>query len=194
MSPTYLIIPGGWHIKGLPGTSSIIGSISLEYGIILLQHIVFLWLIPGKFFTIAITKVKMKVIDQYLKVKRSTLPGTGKGLFTTVAIPRGTVIAEYKGKVTTWKDADHRNGENLYVFYVTRNNVIDANGNRKAFAHFANDAKGPKRVKGVVNNAEYIVKNKRVFISALKDIPPNGEIFVGYGKEYWEALKQFSLK
>ena len=135
----------------------------------------------------------MNIFDQYLKVKRSTLPGTGKGLFTTVAIPKGTIITEYKGKVTTWNDADHNDGKNLYVFYVSRNHVINANGNKEAFAHFANDAKGPTRVKGIVNNSEYIVKNKRVFVSALKDIPANEEIFIGYGKEYWETLKQHKL-
>jgi uncharacterized protein len=133
----------------------------------------------------------MKVLDQYLKVKRSTIPGTGKGLFTTVAISKGTIITEYRGKVTTWEEADHRNGENRYVFYVTKNNVIDANGNKEAFAHFANDARGPIKIKGIVNNSEYDIKNKRVFVIAKKDIPANGEIFVGYGKEYWDALKEY---
>ncbi len=135
----------------------------------------------------------MEVLDNHLKIKRSTIPGTGKGLFTTVDIAKGTIITEYKGKITTWNDVDHNEGKNLYIYYVSRNHVINAEGNKDALAHFANDAKGPIKIKGINNNAEYIIKKKRVFIVALKNIPANTEIFVGYGKEYWDTLKENAL-
>ncbi len=135
----------------------------------------------------------MQILDKNLKIKRSSLPGTGKGLFTQAPISKGEIIAEYKGKVTAWNDANHDDGKNLYIYYVSRNHVIDANGNKEAFAHFANDAKGPKKVKGLVNNSEYIEKNKRVFLVATKDIPAKAEVFVGYGKEYWDTLKKHTL-
>lgn len=135
----------------------------------------------------------MEVLDSHLKIKRSTIPGTGKGLFTTIDIAKGTIITEYKGKITTWNDVDHNQGANLYIYYVSRNHVINAEGNKDALAHFANDAKGPIKIKGINNNAEYIIKKKRVFIVALKNIPANTEIFVGYGKEYWDTLKENAL-
>ncbi|WP_431210577.1 SET domain-containing protein [Puia sp. P3] len=47
----------------------------------------------------------MPLLEKQLVVKRSTLKGAGKGLFTTRDIPRGKKIVEYKGKVTTWKEA-----------------------------------------------------------------------------------------
>lgn len=135
----------------------------------------------------------MKILDKHLKVKRSTLPGTGKGLFTMVPVAKGNIITEYKGKVTSWKDADHDDGNNLYIYYVSRNHVIDANGKKDTFAHFANDAKGPKKVKGIVNNSEYIIKKKRVFIVAAKNIPAKAEVFASYGKEYWDTIKKNKL-
>ena len=60
----------------------------------------------------------MALFEKHLVVKKSTLPGAGKGLFTKKLIPRGTRIAEYKGKITTWKEVDHRDGLNAYIFYI----------------------------------------------------------------------------
>jgi len=132
----------------------------------------------------------MNLFDQFLKVKTSTLPKCGKGLFTKVLIPKGSLITECKGKITTWKEVDHDDGNNLYIFSVSKNHVIDANGNTSDFAHFANDASGLTKLQGVRNNAQYVVKKKIVFIEATKNIEPNSEIFVGYGKEYWDVIKK----
>jgi uncharacterized protein len=69
----------------------------------------------------------MALLDKNLFVKKSTIPGAGKGLFTKVLIPKGTRITEYKGEVLTWKEveqmADDRNG---YVFYFNSKYCIDA--------------------------------------------------------------------
>lgn len=132
----------------------------------------------------------MDLLDNYLQVKQSTLPNAGKGLFTKKFIAKGSLITEYKGKITNWKDTNHDDGKNPYIFYVSRNHVLDAKEEKIAFAHYANDAKGFKRVPGLKNNGIYIVKNKRVFIQALKDIQPKEEIFVAYGKEYWDVMKK----
>ena len=131
----------------------------------------------------------MKLYDQFLKIKRSTLPGCGKGLFTQKFIQKGTIIAEHTGKITTWKAIDF-NDHNPYLFYVTRNHIIDARNQHGSYARFVNDATGYKRVNGFTNNSKYIIIDKRVFIEATKDISAGSEIFVSYGKEYWEAIKE----
>lgn len=132
----------------------------------------------------------MAFLEKHLYIKKSTLPGAGKGLFTKVFIPKGTRIVEYKGEILTWpeveKMADDRNG---YVFYFNRNYVIDAWKTKKSVAHFANDAKGISRKEGIRNNSEYNKKKKRCFIDAITDIPARSEIFVGYGAEYWQAIR-----
>lgn len=131
----------------------------------------------------------MALLEKQLFVKRSTLPDAGKGLYTKKLIPKGTRIIEYTGKVKTWKEVQSEEGENGYVYYVTRNHVIDALNDKKSLARYANDARGLQRVKSVTNNAEYVEDGKRVFIVAVKDIPANSEIFVGYGPEYWQVIR-----
>ncbi len=126
---------------------------------------------------------------KYLRVKRSVLPDAGKGLFTSKPIRKGTRIAEYKGRITTWKEVDHKHGTNPYIFYVKRNHVIDAQPFKKSKARFANDARGLKRIKGIVNNTAYVEDGLRVFLEAKRNIPAGGEILVDYGKEYWDTVK-----
>jgi SET domain-containing protein len=132
----------------------------------------------------------MALLEKQLRVKRSTLPGAGKGLFTKKPIPKGTRIVEYKGRITSWKDADHRNGGNGYIYYVKRYHVIDALPHVKALARYANDARGIARVKGITNNSQYVEDGLKVYIESTRDIPANAEIFVGYGKEYWDVIRE----
>ena len=131
----------------------------------------------------------MALLEKNLYVKKSKLPNSGKGLFTKVSIPKGTRIVEYKGKRTTWKKVKDDDGKNGYIFYITRNCVIDAWPTTEALGRYANDAQGYSKVKDIKNNSEYVVDGKRCFIEATKDIPRNGEIFVGYGAEYWKTMR-----
>ncbi len=132
----------------------------------------------------------MALLDKHLFTKKSTLPDAGKGLFTKVLIPKGTKVTEYKGEVLTWKQveqmADYRNG---YVFYFTRNYVVDAWKTKSGVAHFANDANGLTRVEGIRNNSEYDTEKKKCYIVATRDISAGSEIFVEYGAEYWQVIR-----
>lgn len=129
----------------------------------------------------------MKLLENQLIVKPSLLPESGNGLFTSKFIPKGTLIVEYKGRITTWKEVEHK--ENGYIYFVNNKHVIDARPFKKAFAKFANDAKGLKKVKGLNNNSEYVEEQGKVFIKSKKDIPPGAEILVSYGKEYWDTIR-----
>jgi SET domain-containing protein len=133
----------------------------------------------------------MALLEKYLQVKRSKIPEAGKGLFTKQFIEKGTRIVEYKGRITTWKnvlDGKHFNG---YVYFVNRNQVIDAMRRKTAVARYANDARGHSKTKGVSNNSEFVVENKRVFIYAKKDILKGEEILVSYGSEYWKEVAKY---
>lgn len=130
----------------------------------------------------------MVLASKHLVVKKSTIPGAGKGLFTKVALAKGTRIIEYKGKISTWKEANHKEGMNAYIYYINRNHVIDSSSN-KNLARYANDAKGSEKVQTLTNNCKYVQDAKfRVFIEATKNIPAQAEILVPYGKEYWDIL------
>jgi hypothetical protein len=128
-------------------------------------------------------------MKKHLLVKRSSIPGAGKGLFTTKFIKKGCRIVEYKGKVTTWKDVNHANGLNAYLYYVNRYIVIDASKDKKSLARYANDARGCENGIKFTNNCKYIIENDRVFLESKKDIPANSELLVGYGKEYWDTIR-----
>ncbi len=130
----------------------------------------------------------MALLEKYLVVKESTIPESGKGLFTKKFIPRGTRIVEYKGKITDWKSVKH-DSDNGYIYSVNDGHVIDASKHVKAFARYANDARGISRVKGITNNCNYVNDGLKVYIEAIKDIPAGSEIFVGYGKEYWDVIR-----
>ena len=131
----------------------------------------------------------MIIPAKFLFVKQSTIPGAGLGLFTRRAISKGALIAEYKGKISTWKEAEHINGTNPYILFLNNNHVIDALPFKRALARFANDANGFHKKRGKVNNASYVSYNKRVYIQATKNIPAKSEILVSYGKEYWDTMK-----
>lgn len=131
----------------------------------------------------------MPLLEKQLEIKESNIPNAGLGLFTKEFIAKGTKIVQYRGKRRTWKDVKNEDG-NFYIFYVTRNHIIDANNYKKSFARYINDASGLKKVKGCTNNTEFVREGDKVFVIAIKDIAAGGELFVGYGKEYWEVIRQ----
>ena len=130
----------------------------------------------------------MALLEKHLVVKDSSIAGSGKGLFTKIFIPKGTRIVEYKGKITTWKEVknEHDNG---YIYTINNNHVINARPTPKALARYANDAKGLVRIKGITNNSTYVNDGNKAYIESTKDISAGAEIFVDYGKEYWEVVR-----
>jgi SET domain-containing protein len=132
----------------------------------------------------------MALLEKQLYVKKSTIPGAGKGLFTKKPIPKGTRIVEYKGKRSTWKEVKDDDGKNGYIFYINKKHVIDALPTKKALARYANDARGMVRIKGIKNNSDYIVDGLKAYIESKKAIPAKGEVFVDYGKDYWKVIRE----
>jgi SET domain-containing protein len=131
----------------------------------------------------------MALLEKHLYIKKSTIPGSGKGLFTKVFIPKGTLIVEYKGRITTWKEVKNKE-DNGYLYAINNNHVIDAKNTKSALARYANDARGFVKIKGVTNNCDYVNEGKRAYIESKKSIPAGSEILVSYGKEYWDVMKE----
>jgi uncharacterized protein len=132
----------------------------------------------------------MALLEKQLVVKKSTIPNSGKGLFTKKFIPKGTRIVEYKGRISSWKDVKDQDGKNGYIFYVNRNHVINALPVKSALARYANDARGLVRIKGLTNNCDYITDGKQAFIESKKEIPAGAEILVDYGADYWKVIRE----
>jgi hypothetical protein len=131
----------------------------------------------------------MALLSKHLFIRRSSIPSGGKGLFTRKLIRKGTRIIEYKGRITSWKEVDHRKGTNGYIYFINNKHVLDAFTYTKALGRYANDARGMDRKKGLKNNAAYETVGLKVYINATENIPAGSEIFVGYGKEYWDVIR-----
>lgn len=118
----------------------------------------------------------MKLIaETVLRVKRGA---HGLGLFTTVAIPKGTYIIKYTGERISADEANRRGGQ--YLFTLNDRWVIDGKG-RENKARYINHACTPNC------EAELTSNEKRVFIQAKRAIKAGEELAYDYGKEFWET-------
>lgn len=126
-----------------------------------------------------------------LLVKKSRIPGAGKGLFTTKVYKKDQRIIEYRGEIIEWKEYSKRVKENKdgYLFFVRRNYCIDAFSTPQYKARYANDAQGFARVKGLKNNCVYETEGDRCFIVATRNINAGEEIFVDYTRDYWKVMR-----
>lgn len=126
---------------------------------------------------------------KHLYVDNSSIPSSGKGLFTSKDINKGELIIEYTGEITTWEDV-RQDATNVYIYFVNDDHVINARNFPDAIARYANDAHGLTRVKGLHNNSRFVKFEERIFIKATKFIKACSEIFVDYGKDYWNTVKK----
>ena len=129
------------------------------------------------------TEIKKLFVDS------STMPSAGKGLFTSENIKKGELIIEYTGEVTNWEEVRH-DADNVYIYFVNEDYVINAKNDPDAIARYANDARGLTRIKDVHNNSKFVNVGGKIFIKATKNIPAGSEILVDYGKEYWETVRK----
>jgi len=127
-----------------------------------------------------------------LIIKKSQLPGAGKGLYTTKAISRESRIIEYRGEIIGYNEYRRRarNEQDQYLFFVRMELCIDAMYTPQYKARYANDAAGITRVKGMRNNSDYIIFGDKCFIVASRDIKAGEEIFVDYTKPYWDHMRK----
>lgn len=131
-----------------------------------------------------------------LYLKKSLIPGAGKGLFVKEKFTRGDIVCEYLGEILPWSECEKRaeQGYEGYVFFISKKKCVDAYFTPEAMGRYANDAKGIGRVEGLKNNAQYEIKTrngeKRAFIVATRTINPNDEVLVDYGSDYWKNLEK----
>jgi SET domain-containing protein len=127
-----------------------------------------------------------------LIVKKSKLPGAGKGLFTTRSIRKDSKIIEYRGEIIGYNEYRRRarNEVDQYLFFLRSELCIDAMHTLQYKARYANDAAGIIRVKGFKNNSDYIIFGDKCFIVASRDIKAGEEIFVDYTKPYWDHMRK----
>lgn len=104
-------------------------------------------------------------------------PVHGSGVFALRRIRKGTTIIEYLGDRVSHEEVDERYADKLetdshtFLFTVNSKIVIDAGSNGND-ARFINHSCDP--------NCESTIKNKRVFIEAIRTIQPGEELNYDY--------------
>jgi uncharacterized protein len=129
-----------------------------------------------------------------LSIKKSQIPSAGKGLWAEKNFKRNEVIVKYEGEVISWKECERRNqaqdGFGDYYLYISKNKCIDAQYTTWAPGRYANDASGLRRIVGLRNNARYEIIKGEAVIKASRNIKSGEEIFVSYGRGYWNTMKK----
>jgi len=100
---------------------------------------------------------------------------SGRGLFTQERIPKGSFVIEYVGRPATAKQIKENRGK--YLFWTSDTSMIDGNVPENT-ARFINHSCAP--------NCEIIIRNRRVYVFALRTIQPGEELSYDYGEEYFE--------
>ena len=101
----------------------------------------------------------------------------GRGVFAARRIRKGTCIVEYVGERVSHEEADRRyedrpiEDNHTFLFIVDKRTVIDAGVGGNA-ARFINHSCDP--------NCETVIRNRRVFIEALRTIQPGEELSYDY--------------
>jgi hypothetical protein len=140
------------------------------------------------------------LFDLYLT--KSQIENAGLGVWTRDFIPKNTFVDEYTGII------GNRNFGSDYTLEITKNYYIDAEPFPRCFMAMINDCsyvakKTIRRKKKVIDitpvanyNSSGIplevncifmidIENKKGLIYSTRDIERNTELFISYGKNYW---------
>ena len=128
--------------------------------------------------------------DEQLKIKKSTIPHSGKGLFAyngtkdnKIIFKPKQIIANYDGERIDEATINKRYGDYTapYGIYISKNIYEDGalqRGIGTTPNHSNSKQTNAKLYAGKIDG------KKAIKVKATKNIRNNNEIFVGYGKEY----------
>jgi len=133
----------------------------------------------------------MRLRTKSLEVRKSTIPKAGLGLFARRSFRKGELVGYFKGELISDRKASSlKSPHQFYLIDLGKDNNLDVYESA-SLAKFANDAEGLVKVRSRKNNSTiYACSNQQMaFISATQDIEANEEIFLEYGKDYWDVFK-----
>lgn len=130
-------------------------------------------------------------------VKKSNIDGAGYGLFSKKAFKKGDKVVKLTGKRCTPSDP-YYNPFHRYALEINRKgDYIDPCEvvNQCDYGMYANDANKNKKKHHFKNNVYFSYMPCRqdnglyyVWMKAKQNIRPGDEIFVSYGKKYWNCV------
>lgn len=125
--------------------------------------------------------------SEYLYTELSQLTNAGQGLHTAIDIYKGEVIAIYRGKIITDKQANTRIKANKdqYFMNMPDGSIMDSM-QTDCMAKFANDAQAYSGSAFRNNSKIALDEEENVCLIATRNISTGEEIFCSYGKRYWK--------
>jgi hypothetical protein len=131
-------------------------------------------------------------IEKHLKIKKSTIPRAGHGLFVLKEFKKKQIITPYGGKSVT---TNNPNFGGDYVLQLSRNKFLDGDPKvtNTSIGAFCNNCKTSDRVAGKCggNNANFAHHSANV--KATKKIKKGEEILASYGRTYWTSNRRRKL-
>jgi len=125
---------------------------------------------------------------KHLRIKTSTIPNAGKGLFATdqelgpddIVFKKGATICSYEGELINADELRRRYGHHTapYALQLRRDAFIDS-ATERGYASLANRGAAAGQ-----NNARFVVYRQSVLMKATKNIRNGQEILVSYGSAY----------
>ena len=125
--------------------------------------------------------------EQHLRIKKSTIPGAGMGLFTTIDRRAHRKVAPYTGEYVT-KPQDNYGGDYVISLNAPPNappfKYVDARKTTDGAGRFANNA---RRGDHKTNNSHLYTNpnSQEAKVVASRNIPAGTEILAKYGNNYW---------
>jgi hypothetical protein len=122
-----------------------------------------------------------------VSINPSMIPGSGLGLFADEHIRKGDLIVPVAGeKYNSESEVVPENNFYLLDSGDGSDDYIEVEGP----ARYANDASGPVRLPGMINNSLFrLLDNGQMWLEATRTIRPGQEIFASYGRAYWAAVR-----
>lgn len=116
-----------------------------------------------------------------LRVKKSTIPDAGFGLFTTRDFKKNHKIGDYSGTRMTKQEVDKKyNGTAEYVI-CDRDRCIDGSDPNSSFVRYINRSERNKQPNAIYKNMN---NNHNISVRTTKRISKGSEIFTRYGRTF----------
>lgn len=121
--------------------------------------------------------------EDHLRIKKSSIPRAGDGLYTTVRRKKGERITTYDGQVVVNPPADWGGA---YVLQLKKHppTFVDAKRTDSAPGRYSNNCRRGQ----CVNNAHMrptLQRGVQGSIKATRPIAAGKEVYTAYGRSYW---------